>query len=86
MISAEIRVRNVNGQLLHEALAPELKNEFARSDINVSRIEDGILLGFTAKDVTALRATLNSYLRWLTVITEIDEELDRNATSRAKNV
>lgn len=77
MIRAEITLKNVDRDLLYKALSPELKSEFTRTKVAVKRLEDGVSLEFRAEDVNALRAAMNSYLRWLKVIEEIKEELPR---------
>lgn len=80
MITAAIRINDVDGQTIRKAMSPELKIQFSRANVKINKIKNGIALQFTADDVTALRATVNSYLRWLKVITEIDEELKNSKT------
>jgi len=77
MIKAAITLKNVDTDLLCKALSPELKSEFTRTKVAVKRLKDGVSLEFRAEDVNALRAAMNSYLRWLKVIEEINEELPR---------
>ena len=52
----------------------ELETRKSASDrviIDLQRENNEIKLKFTAKDFGALRAAINSYLKWLKIITEI---------------
>jgi tRNA threonylcarbamoyladenosine modification (KEOPS) complex Pcc1 subunit len=78
MITANLTIRNVEYLTLQKAIGPELDNELSRARVEMKRLEDGISLRFMADDVVALRASMNSYLRWLKLITDIDEELKKD--------
>ncbi|MFB0543689.1 MAG: KEOPS complex subunit Pcc1, partial [Candidatus Bathyarchaeia archaeon] len=58
------------GQIIAEALRPELENPSSdRSKVELVVKEEGkIALNITATDTSALRAALNSYLRWIAAI------------------
>lgn len=59
-----------------EALKPETEiSSYERSTASLSKIKDGILLESTAKDTTALRASVNSYLRWIQGILNVIDSL-----------
>jgi len=59
------------------SLEPESKTPSSeRSTVKLSRTEDGIKLIVVANDTSALRAALNSYLRWIQGILSIIEKLD----------
>ncbi|MCW4006347.1 MAG: KEOPS complex subunit Pcc1 [Candidatus Bathyarchaeota archaeon] len=48
------------------ALKPELDHQLTnRSTVNLTREGDTLILNVQATDTTALRAALNSYLRWV---------------------
>jgi len=81
MITASISLKDVDGQTIRKAISPELNIQFSRANVKINKHKNGIALEFKADDVTALRATMNSYLRWLKVITEINEELRDTKTS-----
>ena len=52
----------------------ELETRNAASDrviVDLKKERNEIKLKFTAKDFVALRAAMNSYLKWLKIITEI---------------
>lgn len=60
------------GHIVAESLQPELDNPSSdRSKVELI-IKDGgeVALHITATDTSALRATLNSYLRWIGAITK----------------
>jgi KEOPS complex subunit Pcc1 len=51
---------------LWEALKPEtLSNPTYRSKIRISTLNDTLMLKIDSKDIVALRATINSYLRFI---------------------
>jgi tRNA threonylcarbamoyladenosine modification (KEOPS) complex Pcc1 subunit len=74
MITASITLKNADHRILHKAISPELKSGFTRALVDIKNLEDGVKLEFKADDVTALRAAVNSYLRWLKIIDDIKEE------------
>lgn len=58
------------------SLEPESKTPSSeRSSVKLSRNEDGICLLIMASDTSALRAALNSYLRWVEGILSMIEKL-----------
>lgn len=48
-----------------KALKPETKKLGNRSTVNIQKEGSFIILTVEAKDTVALRATLNTYLRWI---------------------
>jgi len=63
-------------QTMLEALVPETKKP-ATSRANVSVEGEGktLTIRIRARDTSALRATLNSYLRWVALVREMIEAL-----------
>jgi KEOPS complex subunit Pcc1 len=53
------------------ALSPEVGREIPRTRVELSRDDGDIVLNVEASDLGALRAALNSYLRWI----EISEQI-----------
>ena len=58
---------------LYEALSVEAGREIPRTEANVRKEEKELKIEITAKDLHALRAALNSYLRWINLGYEIIE-------------
>lgn len=80
---AEVRVK-LPGDLLKIALnslLPETKVLFPRTRVKVESLNGELILEFEAKDTSALRAVLNSYLGWLKMIDEIYRSLERQKAS-----
>jgi tRNA threonylcarbamoyladenosine modification (KEOPS) complex Pcc1 subunit len=51
---------------IFRALEPETRVKLAsRSKVEIKRQDDYLVLVFEAKDTSALRAAVNSYLRWI---------------------
>ena len=53
--------------LLKESLAPETERSIPRTSVNVMDMGDVLRIEIEASDVNALRAAINSYLRWVSV-------------------
>ena len=74
MIVAEVRVdvpEGVSG-LIGESLAPEVERPTSeRSKVMVSEVEGQVVIFIEASDVVALRAAINSYLRWVGAILDV---------------
>ena len=74
MIVAEVRVdvsEGVSG-LIGESLAPEVERPTSeRSKVMVSEVEGQVVISIEASDVVALRAAINSYLRWVGAILDV---------------
>lgn len=61
-------------QLLLTALQPEAKKSAtSRSRVFVESRDKILILQIEAKDTSALRATLNSYLRWIALVRDTYE-------------
>jgi tRNA threonylcarbamoyladenosine modification (KEOPS) complex Pcc1 subunit len=76
MMRAHLRI-NTNGQseTLAKILRSETEEDMARSNVNVAVEVDGIYIYIEAEDVVALRATLNSYLRWTKLAMDTNEAI-----------
>lgn len=74
-IKAEISIKFDNSTIAENffiSLQPEsLSGLSDRSTISMEQINDSIRFLIDAKDITAFRATLNSYLVWLRVLLSI---------------
>lgn len=55
-------------KIVYLSLLPELGRTVPRTDVSVSETDSGITLSIDAEDSNALRAALNSYLRWINSI------------------
>ena len=74
-IRADITIKCASSQTAENffnALQPETKTGLTdRSSISRERDNDTLKFVINAKDITAFRATLNSYLIWTRVLTEL---------------
>jgi len=60
-----------NLEIVLKALKPETKSSpTPRSKVWVERRGNSLILRFEARDTVALRAAMNSYLRWISLINE----------------
>lgn len=61
--------RNLN--VILEALSPEAaRPATSRSHVRIARADGVLTLKFEAKDTSALRAIVNSYMHWIKLVTD----------------
>ncbi len=58
------------------SLSPETGRAVRKTQVNISENNAGILLVIEAETTNALRAALNSYLRWLNCVIDITKTVD----------
>jgi len=75
--TAELTVRTPYSEVIQGSLSPELGEKIPRTMVHVERREDEIVIKIEADDQTALRAALNSYIRWMNVAEETAKEAVR---------
>lgn len=77
MIRGTIEIELPNNEIarvVYESVLFEHKTvPYRRSKMNFSLKENKVVMEFTAKDNSALRGTLNSYLRWIKVALDVVE-------------
>jgi len=60
--------------IIDESLAPEIERPTSeRSSVTVSAEKGIVIISIEASDVVALRAAINSYLRWVGAILDVVE-------------
>jgi tRNA threonylcarbamoyladenosine modification (KEOPS) complex Pcc1 subunit len=67
MRRAIIEIDSDAAHLLKEALSPEAQRAIPRTVVKVLENGSVLTIDIQAQDVNALRAAINSYLRWVTV-------------------
>ena len=70
MLSA---VLTVNGNKIIPVLSPEIGRELPRTESFISADGDTVTIKVAAKDTSAMRAALNSYLGWIRITENINE-------------
>jgi tRNA threonylcarbamoyladenosine modification (KEOPS) complex Pcc1 subunit len=66
-------------KIVAESLKPEIKDDVKRSEIKIRNEKNRIILDITAKDVSALRAAINSNLRLLCCAADVFEKITKNS-------
>jgi tRNA threonylcarbamoyladenosine modification (KEOPS) complex Pcc1 subunit len=67
MRRATIEIESDAGPLLRDALSPEARRTIPRTKVRVGGKGQLVTIDIEAADVNALRAAINSYMRWVTV-------------------
>jgi tRNA threonylcarbamoyladenosine modification (KEOPS) complex Pcc1 subunit len=63
--------------IVKESLLPETETPSSdRSSVELNIVEGGLILVFNASDISALRAAMNSYLRWIQGIINMFNVID----------
>ena len=75
--TAELTITTRHAGIVAGALSPELAEKIPRTSVSVQKGEDEVLVNIEADDQNALRAALNSYIRWINVAEETAEEAKR---------
>ncbi len=74
---AELEVRTDHPDVVARALSPELTEKIPRTRVEIEGVDGSVLIRIEADDQTALRAALNSYIRWTNVAEETAAEAER---------
>ena len=74
---ATLTLRTEHAEVVSRALSPELTESIQRTKVDVTTREGEVVIGVEAEDLAALRAALNSYIRWGNVAEETAEEVGR---------
>jgi len=72
MLSA-VLTSDTNAATIVAALSPEIGRELPRTETDISVNGDTVTINVSAKDVSAMRAALNSYLGWIRITENIKE-------------
>ena len=76
MMRAQVRIQaNRDAVVLAKALKPEANDEISRNKMEIVEENGELIINFEAEDVVALRAALNSYLRWTQLALETKEAI-----------
>ena len=74
---ATLTLRTEHAEVVSSALSPELTESIPRTKVDVATRDGEVVIRVDAEDLTALRAALNSYIRWGNVAEETAEEVGR---------
>ncbi len=75
MRRAQVRVEGGDAAKLGRVLSPEGGRDIPRVRVSMDDVSGPLVLGFEARDTPALRAALNSYLRWMALAQGIMDEV-----------
>jgi tRNA threonylcarbamoyladenosine modification (KEOPS) complex Pcc1 subunit len=74
---AELTIETEYASVVAGALSPELTEKIPRTRISVAPGDRKVQVNIEAEDQTALRAAINSYIRWTNVAEETAKEAKR---------
>ena len=71
MLRATLKVRTSHAKTILASISPEAGREIPRTKIMAEAGPDHVVLKVEASDLAAMRAALNSYLRWMQIAEEM---------------
>ncbi len=71
MHSATLTFLSPKAEVVHGAISPEVGREIPRTRVESLARPGEFVLSIEAADLSALRAAINSYLRWIKVAEDI---------------
>lgn len=78
MRKAEIVLSGENAELVEKVLSPESGREIPRTKVSIENRGEKTILVIETEDTSALRAALNSYIRWGALASAINDEVKSN--------
>ena len=73
MLRATLKVRTSHAQTILASISPKAGREIPRTRILAEAGPDQVVLRVEATDLAAMRAALNSYLRWMQIAEEMSK-------------
>jgi tRNA threonylcarbamoyladenosine modification (KEOPS) complex Pcc1 subunit len=74
MRRATITLAGPEAKVVHGALRPEVGRDVPKARVTLRASRDRLTLTIDAEDTSALRAAVNSYLRWADVAVRVRHE------------
>jgi tRNA threonylcarbamoyladenosine modification (KEOPS) complex Pcc1 subunit len=74
MRRATITLAGPEAKVVHGALRPEVGRDVPKARVTLRASRDRLTLTIDAEDTSALRAAVNSYLRWADVAVRVRQE------------
>ncbi len=78
MDTLKIMLNNANEEI-YRAMNVESHREIPRTEVRLSFQNKELDIDIHARDIHALRAAMNSYLRWLNLLLEIEEVIENGS-------
>ena len=76
MMKACVRIQAEGAAgMLAEALSPESRDDVSRSEMTINEENGELVIRVEAEDIVALRAAINSYLRWTKLAIDTKEAI-----------
>jgi KEOPS complex subunit Pcc1 len=78
MLRATLRVHTAYADTILASITPEAGREIPRTKVQTGREGDEVILHVEAADLSAMRAALNSYLRWMVIAEDMSKTIGEN--------
>lgn len=75
MHRALLKLISPQAEVIARAISPEIGREIPRTRVRASSTRGELELDIEASDLSALRAALNSYLRWIKVAEDVNRRV-----------
>lgn len=64
-----------NAKIIAEAISPEVKHRIPKTKVDIISSGKHLFLEIKAKDISSLRAAINSYLKWINTALEVKKNI-----------
>jgi tRNA threonylcarbamoyladenosine modification (KEOPS) complex Pcc1 subunit len=71
MRRATITLMGPDAKIVYDALRPETGRGVPKARVTMRSVRGGLILTIDAEDTSALRAAMNSYLRWADIAARV---------------
>jgi tRNA threonylcarbamoyladenosine modification (KEOPS) complex Pcc1 subunit len=78
-VEISVELDAVNRRIVLGSLQPELGSSVPKTQVNISETNEGLVISIEGETTSAIRAALNSYLRWLNCITTISTTIGQQS-------
>jgi KEOPS complex subunit Pcc1 len=78
MLKATLRVSTAYADTILASISPEAGREIPRTKVRTAIEADEVVLRVEASDLSAMRAALNSYLRWMVIAEDMSKTVGEN--------
>ena len=62
-------------KIISDSIYPEIKHKIPKTEVKLSVSGKKLFLEIKAKDISSLRAAINSYLRWINTALNVKETI-----------
>ncbi len=71
MIKANFKIMPSNPYIIFKALSVETERDIPKTKVHLEYDEKNLMINIESENISSMRAAINSYMRWITLIEDI---------------